>query len=69
MAMKRLIPILFLLLFVFAMFQSCGHGRGEHPLLSRADSLMFVRPDSSLVILEGMAVPEDEEGVLTMRCC
>lgn len=60
--MKRLIPILFLLLFVFVMFQSCGHGRGEHPLLSRADSLMFVRPDSSLAILEGMAAPEDEEG-------
>ena len=62
MAMKRLIPILFLLLFVFVMFQSCGRGRGEYPLLSRADSLMFVRPDSSLTILEGMAVPEDEEG-------
>ncbi len=60
--MKRLIPILFLLLFVFMMFQSCGRGRGEHPLLSRADSLMFVRPDSSLAILEGMAAPEDEEG-------
>lgn len=60
--MKRLIPILFLLLFVFAMFQSCGRGRGEHPLLSRADSLMFVRPDSSLTLLEGMAAPEDEEG-------
>ena len=60
--MKRLIPILFLLLFVFVMFQSCGRGRGEYPLLSRADSLMFVRPDSSLTILEGMAVPEDEEG-------
>lgn len=60
--MKRLIPILFLLLFVFMMFQSCGRGRGEHPLLSRADSLMFVCPDSSLALLEGMAVPEDEEG-------
>ena len=60
--MKRLLYILILIAAVFMMFQSCGRGRGEHPLLSRADSLMFVCPDSSLALLEGMAVPEDEEG-------